>query len=737
VLTAADDAGPELRGVVTSLLRTVAYPPTLSDAGSDGGAAITIAADGRWRHGRLTGTAMPAEDGPQLLGAAARATTRARRIRTLQDRIAELEARTEQLATQNSDVDADLATLDQAADQLQTADGPAVAAVVALRHTRRAEETAARTAQRAEEQASAARGKADEAAAAVAAHADEHGLPRDHPQVQDVLHALGNHLAAVRELATALKQLPPLQEAMEEAEADLQAQWDTYTQAEKDAAHDGEAARKLRARAAAATRSLTQEAQEIIGRVDALGRQIAEHDRLLEQLNEDLQGLVRRKSRAEVVLEQVSERRQAAEDSRSMAVAGWFACVDAGLPRLRELPDSRDRHLTAALESARVARTRITPRDWPDDPTAAMQRVQALWARLVDQVAVLRSRLEQLGGRSVRTIPPGESGMRFGAVQVVVDGTGAALPPPTAQARLTEQLARLQASYDEELERTINQLLGSTFIEHLRERLVDAERLRVDINAKLAENPTTTSGLTLRLVRVPVAEEQAANEVLTALERSFALLPDSTQDQVRQFLARRIADAQEAARAAGDADWRGRLAEILDYRRWFELRLEYRSAQAASGNGKGPSRWHRLDRDNHSLLSGGAKVVTLLQPFVAALHAMYDQSGVGPRMLWLDEAFDGVDPDNRATMLRLLTACDLDWMIAGPGPIANSPTVPMASIYEVRRGPRPYPGVSLELAVWAGGQLTHVMTPDPADLTDLAAVHDAGEPGHLFSVAEG
>ena len=95
-------------------------------------------------------------------------------------------------------------------------------------------------------------------------------------------------------------------------------------------------------------------------------------------------------------------------------------------------------------------------------------------------------------------------------------------------------------------------------------------------------------------------------------------------------------------------------------------------------------------------------MVTLLQPFIAALHAMYDQSGTGPRMMWLDEAFDGVDTDNRAMMLRLLTSCDLDWLIAGPGPIVNAATVPMATIYEVRRAPRPIPGVSLELAFWSG-----------------------------------
>src|SRR5205823_5772887 len=113
----------------------------------------------------------------------------------------------------------------------------------------------------------------------------------------------------------------------------------------------------------------------------------------------------------------------------------------------------------------------------------------------------------------------------------------------------------------------------------------------------------------LRLVRVPVNEERAANEVLAALERDFGLLPAGAQEQIRQFLARRISDAQDAARASGDPDWRARLAEILDYRRWFELRLEYRTSQAAANGGA--TNWRALNRDDHSLLSGGAKVVTL------------------------------------------------------------------------------------------------------------------------------
>ena len=101
-------------------------------------------------------------------------------------------------------------------------------------------------------------------------------------------------------------------------------------------------------------------------------------------------------------------------------------------------------------------------------------------------------------------------------------------------------------------------------------------------------------------------------------------------------------------------------------------------------------------------------------------------------MLWLDEAFGGVDGTNKASMFRLLASCDLDWLIAGPGVIANSSAVPVAAIYEVRRAPRPSPGVSLELAVWAGNELTHVLTPDPADLRDVVII-DEPEDDALFT----
>lgn len=739
-LRPAVDAGPALGQVVDALLRSVAYGPTLP--GNSDPRLAAVGADGRWRHGGLTGTAVSAADGAALLGAATRATVRVRRIAELRTRLDELRKRESLLETDLDVTRGDLAALDRAAERLPS-DAPVVTVVLALREKRKAAELAADAAEQADGRATTSQTAADGKAAEVAAHADEHGLPRERKAIEECRNALHDYVGTVRELSSAVKHVPPVHEIADTAATDLADREAEHSKTAGEAQHAGRKATGARARANAAKAALTQEVQDIIGHVEEFGRAIERHGQHGNELDKQREGLLSDKFRAEATLEQVEKRRADAEEARAAAVDTWFACVDTGLPLLREVPALRDRHVTAALESARAARARITPRDWPDEPTETaqrMQRVQSQWARLVDDVAMLRSRLEPLGGRTVRTIPPGDGLASFGAVEVMVDATAVGLAPPTARARLHDQLDRLQVSYDEELERTINDLLGSTFIEHLRERLIEAERLRAEINTKLAENPTTTSGLTLRLVRVPVADEQAANEVLAALEKSFALLPDSTQEQVRQFLARRISDAQDEARAAGDPNWRSRLAEILDYRRWFELRLEYRTPRSTvDGDSIATGGWHRLDREDHSLLSGGAKVVTLLQPFVAALHAMYDQSGVGPRMMWLDEAFDGVDPDNRAMMLRLLAACDLDWMVAGPGLIANSRTVPMAAIYEVRRAPRPFPGVSLELALWAGGTLAHLATPDPADLPDLAG-STSSEPSHedsLFSSLEG
>jgi hypothetical protein len=727
VLRPADDSG-NLSGVVDRLLNSVGFGDGLA-AGE-----VAVTADGRWRHGQLTGTAEPSPDGPRLLGAAARAADRERRITRLRARLKDLADDHELLTLELEEVTSLLDALESAAGHLPT-DTEVVAAILRARDAAQNVTDAADDVETAESAEREARATVDAATAEVADHCGEHDLPRTRAEVGTVLGALSEYQTLLTDLEGKLGLLGPLREAVADAKGNLEQRAEEATTAAQNATQDQEAALSLRAKAEAARAALTQEAQEILHEVSRLGKRIKAAEDLLKRLAGEREGLSERLSRATTVLEQTAVKRQDAETEREAAVSRWWGCVDTGLPRLRGVSDPHARHMTAALETARAARSSITIRDWPEDPKLTGQRVQARWAAMVDAASTLRSKLEPLGGRSIRVIPPGDGGDDFpGGVELMVDSTGTALAPPAAAERLSALLIRVQDDYDEELTKTIDELLGSTFIEHLRDRLAAAEALRGEINAKLAQNPMAISGITLRLRRVPVSEERAANDVLDALERDFDLLPKPAQDHIRRFLAERITSAQDEARTSGDPQWRSRLAQILDYRRWFDLRLEYRTprSQSAAGNGAGEG-WRTLDRGDHGLLSGGAKVVTLMQPFVAALHAMYDQASAGPRMLWLDEAFGGVDGTNKASMFRLLASCDLDWLIAGPGIIANSATVPLAAIYEVRRAPQPVPGVSLELAVWSGNELTHVLTPDPADLRDLAVPAHPVDDDALFS----
>jgi hypothetical protein len=745
VLRPADDVG-DLADVVERVLGSVAYGEDLgADAGTanaDAGAAdsalavssVAVAPDGHWRQGALTGLAAPVPDGPRLLGAAARATDRRRRVALLREQITALET-AHGTFTAELEVVADLLRVLDGVGKRLPGDADVVSAVLAARETAKRVTRLEIDFEHAGEAERDARKKADGAAADVVSHCDEHRLPSTREEIDGLSAALTEYLNLLVSLEVRIGLIQPLRRAFDNAEANLQRLTKAAETAERDAKEDRDTARDLRTQSNTAQEALSHGAREILAEAARLKRESEELSETLRGFGTTHSDLTGKLVRAQTILEQTEAKRKEAESVRAAAVNRWWSCMDTGLPRLRGIADPAARHMTAALESAREARSTISIKDWPDSDRQDLfpQRVQARWVAMVDAGSGLRSKIEPLGGRSVRFLSPGDGQEDFpGGVELIVDSTGVGSAPPTAAERLSDLLIRLQSDYDEELTRTINELLGSTFIEHLRDRLAEAERLRSDINAKLAQNPTAISGITLRLNRVPVSEERAANDVLAALERDFALLPEPAQASIRAFLAERITSAQEQARASGDPRWRARLAEILDYRRWFDLRLEYRTPRSAD-NGHSSGGWRTLDKGDHGLLSGGAKVVTLMQPFIAALHAMYDQAGGCPRMLWLDEAFGGVDGTNKANMFRLLASCDLDWLIAGPGIIANSAAVPLAAIYEVRRAPRPLPGVSLELAVWAGNELTHVLTPDPADLRDMAATKQPEDDNVLFA----
>ena len=471
VLRPADDSGG-LADVVDRLLASVAYGEDELSAKD-----VAFAADGRWRHGELTGMAAPSQGGPRLLGAAARVADRERRITELRSQLSDLTVEHELLSLEIEEVNDLLGGLDIAGNHLPT-DGVVVSAVLAAREAARTVEDAASEVELAANAERQARTAVDIAAAEVANHCGEHSLPRTRNEVDAVIGVLSDYQSLLASLEADLRLIEPLRRAAGDAAESLQQLREAEDTASDDAKQDRAAALDLRTRSDAAQAALSQGAQEILLEVNRLGRRIEAADKILEHLREEHEKLTGKLSRAETVLEQAEVKRKDAEAERESAVTRWWGCVDTGLPGLRGVPEPPARHVTAALETARAARSAISIRDWPEDQNLTAQRVQNRWAAMVESASGLRSKLEQLGGRSVRVIPPGDGREDFpGGVELMIDGTGAALAPPAAGERLSSLLIRLQEDYDEELTKTINELLGSTFIEHLRDRLAAAEAL--------------------------------------------------------------------------------------------------------------------------------------------------------------------------------------------------------------------------------------------------------------------
>lgn len=190
--------------------------------------------------------------------------------------------------------------------------------------------------------------------------------------------------------------------------------------------------------------------------------------------------------------------------------------------------------------------------------------------------------------------------------------------------------------------------------------------------------------------------------MLDAMRGSGLVNPEAAE-QVRQHLKSRVEEAKEQAARDGVVDWRERLVETLDYRRWQRVALQRKVG--ASGS------WSPLTTQKFAEMSGGARAVTLILPLVATLAALYEDMNGAPRPLWLDEAFDGLDSANRAMVMDLFRSFDLDVLVAGPNRLVNVRTVPTAAIYQVVRAPAPAPGADLTLELWAGGTLTMVDLP--------------------------
>ncbi|TVT60831.1 TIGR02680 family protein [Amycolatopsis rhizosphaerae] len=644
-----------------------------------------LAGDGTWRCAALSGRAEVARPA-SYLGATARESARQREIHRLRNRLAELDKSTSAIESRIGELDDDLRRLDKESARLP-GERVVTDAVTTLRERERQAADSerkvalARTTHRANETAR------DTAWAEFSAYAGEHAFPLDDLAGHDV--ALQDYRSAIDEMARRRELLDLRAATLAQLRSELAA-------AQRRLAGVDIELNGLRGRKRQEEVRLRTAEEALTGDVHAQLERRAELDRLVERLDQELVELGEVLTSARVTVGQAEgtlarheERRQAAEGRRDAALAVWWEVYDAGLAPPLGLEEPERRSVESARESARAARREL-PDPGDEDRT---------WRRCYERYQELRQGL--LPDRDASVLEPEHDGA-IQRVVVLVDSTTGWQAPPAAADLLADQVRAQENAFDSEQQRVLTTLLGSTFIEHLKDRLDYTARTFTDINKELASHPTR-HGNAVQLKWEPDPTDPDAGTVVDALTQGYQQLSPARQETVRSFLARKIDAARADAAEGGSADWREQLSTALDYRGWLKISLQYRTGST--------SRWVPFDAAKHGAKSGGEKVVLLSQPLFAAAVVAYNAAGGhAPRCVWLDEAMTGVDEEIKASFMGLTVSFDLDVMLTAHDEWCKYPTVPAVAVYDLARH-KGLPGVDAVPYLWCGGEWTAVALP--------------------------
>ncbi|WP_052646962.1 TIGR02680 family protein [Paenibacillus terrae] len=255
-----------------------------------------------------------------------------------------------------------------------------------------------------------------------------------------------------------------------------------------------------------------------------------------------------------------------------------------------------------------------------------------------------------------------------------------------------EQEILLTAKDRELYEEIIIGSVGKT----IRKRIHRAKAWVVQMD-DLMKQRDTSSGLKLSLKWLPL---QRKNEDELDTEKLVSLLmleqhrmDDEQVEQVITHFRTRILQAkQEAYRE--DGVLRNYIYSQLDYRMWFEFKLEHIKGDRTN--------YTELTDSKFNVLSGGEKAMAMYIPLFAATYSRYSEANQdAPKIISLDEAFAGVDDANMRDMFHLLTDMGFDYIMTSQVLWGCYDTVPSLSIYEIYR-PKDTEFVSLFHYRWNG-----------------------------------
>ncbi len=448
---------------------------------------------------------------------------------------------------------------------------------------------------------------------------------------------------------------------------------ETARRADADHVEQRELLTREEAELSAIEASLGAAYRDVLTRIDHTVARAREAREGAEYAQRDAESARRDMSRLEGERPQLDARRESASESLSRSRARVDVLLQPAFALILGLAPTLD-HASLALLC--------------HDVSATPQQLRSVETRL-------QNRFEELQ-RDVGTRLRATLTVQDGLHLVEIDEESRE-PSAVYASRLARQLDE-QRGLLADRERAVfeDQLLG-TLCTSLYQRLRAAQAFAREADQELRRRPLA-SGVRFG-IQWKVRQELAPHEavLIEVLRRDAAHVGPAELEGVRRALRDALAHLRDEMPSA---DHRALLDRALDYRRWhrFAISLYRPDGQPAQ----------ELTKHRHAQLSGGEKAVALYAPLFAAARATFSGGfSSAPRVVALDEAFEGVDDIGRPELLAVTVAFDLDLVLTGYDLWLTDAAVPAAMHAQLHHDPSTSLSIA-ELVLWDGRALEDV-----------------------------
>ncbi|RAS63656.1 uncharacterized protein (TIGR02680 family) [Lentzea atacamensis] len=623
---------------------------------------------GDWRTGVLTGRWTKPE--AELIGAGAREAARGRRITALEEELAELR-------TQLGTAEDELARAHEhvATWEAHLAAFPGEGELIA-KHSRvqAADESAARAQQRTFELRDAlenANARLEAARSELTRQAGDAGLPSDTEALRQAQAAASEAQRTADMLGDAVRR------RCQGTISDLTDASHRYHEAvaDRQTAESDADARCVDYAAQAGT--LAELTDAVGGEAKEISEQLTQLEKSRRKMREDLKGVREsittareQAAKLEALLETNSTQVAEATEALERARAGFQATVRA--PGL----------LAAAFpEAPEEAQVRQAIADAGD-------RRGGTEATVIAKLQALQTSLA--GSHDIA------AEQHAGLLTVTVTGEEGAKPVAVAARQVTTKLAEQRGFLDEQYQGIFADYLIRDLAEWLRGQITVAEDLTKRMNEVLSQ-ARSSQGVHVKLAwKSSSALDDQTRQALALVRLPFGERTPEQDATLRRVFTERIENERDT-HSGGYAEI---LSRALDYRTWHQF-----TVTVADTGPDGNPRERRL----RQLSSGETRLISYVTLFAAAA-SFYDavSDEFDPlRLVLLDEAFERLDDPTIARMLGLLVDLDMDWVITWPSGWGVSDKIPRMHIYDVLR-PKNGRGVACTQTTWDGAALDRV-----------------------------